>query len=115
MVTVTLSMAAFDRGGGASAAPVELRAHPGEDLGAEKLDRAQERGVRHAADVHLQDLPGVAEQVVQVEEALGDLFGSAGEDHAAGLEFGGSCCRARSAAGTADLGHALAHHAELEV
>src|SRR3954453_18906384 len=115
MVTVTLSMAAFDRGEGASASPVELRAPPGEDLGAEKLDRVQERGVRHAADVHLQYLTAVAEQLVQGEDALGNLFRSAGEHHAARLGVVGAGGRRRAAPGTADLSHALAHHAELAV
>ena len=59
----------------------------GSDLGAEELDALEEVGVRHAADVHLQDLAVVAEQLVQVQDALGDLVGAAGEDHAAGLAW----------------------------
>jgi hypothetical protein len=46
---------------------VELFADLRENLGAEQLDGFEERGVRHAADVHLQDLAGVAEQRVQVK------------------------------------------------
>src|SRR4051794_37915072 len=91
---------------------VEVGAHAREDLAAEQFDRAQERGVRHAADVHLEDLSAVAEEVVKVDDALGDFFGSAGEDHAAGLKVVGAGGRWRPAAGPADLGHALAHHAQ---
>src|SRR3954454_4201845 len=40
--------------------------------------------VRHAADVHLQDLARVAEQAVQVQNPVGDLVGPAGEDHPVG-------------------------------
>src|SRR3954454_4015510 len=121
MVTVTLRMAAPERSavgngcGCTSASPVELRTHSRKHLGAEELDGAEERGVRHAADVHLEDLPAVAEQVVEVDDALGDLLGPAGEHHAAALEVAGAGRRRRAAAGTADLGHALAHHAKLEV
>jgi hypothetical protein len=44
-----------------------------EDFGAELLDALEERGVRHAADVRLQDLACVAEElVVQVEDPLGE-------------------------------------------
>jgi hypothetical protein len=49
----------------------------GEDLRAEQLDALEEGGLRHAADVHLHDLAGVAEQLVQMEDALGDLVGPA--------------------------------------
>jgi hypothetical protein len=40
--------------------------------------------VGHAADVHLEEVAPVAEVVMQVDDALGDLFRVAGEDHAAG-------------------------------
>ena len=75
-------------------AAIEAMAHvddSGGELGQhfrpEQLDGVEVSGVRHAADVHLQDLSGVAEQAVQVEDALGDLVRAAGEDHAAGLEL----------------------------
>src|SRR4051794_326859 len=63
----------------------ELLADLGEDLGAEQLDGLEEGGVGEAADVHLQDLAVVAEQLVEVEDAVGDLVRSAGEHHPAGL------------------------------
>jgi hypothetical protein len=52
--------------------------------------------MRHATDVHLEYLPGVPEQVVQVQDALGDLFRPAGEHHAAGLEVAGAGGRGRA-------------------
>jgi len=39
--------------------------------------------VRHASDVHLQNLSRVPQGFVQVDDAGGDLLGSAGEHHAA--------------------------------
>jgi hypothetical protein len=39
-------------------------------------------------DVHLQDLARVAEELVEVKDALGNLVGSAGEDRAGWLEVG---------------------------
>lgn len=56
----------------------------GEDLGAEQFDAVQEVGVEQAVDVGLEDLAVVAELLVEVEDAVGDLFGSAGEDHGPG-------------------------------
>src|SRR3954451_21347904 len=51
------------RGRRAATGPLrELLADLREHLGAEQLDGAQVRGVRHAADVHLQDLAAVAEK-----------------------------------------------------
>src|SRR5438132_12263000 len=49
---------------------VELLADLREHLGAEELDALEEVGVRHAADIHLQDLAVVAEQLVEVEDAV---------------------------------------------
>jgi hypothetical protein len=54
------------------------------DLGPEQLDRGQHVVVRHTTNVHLQDLPTMAEVLVQVDDALGDLPCFAGEDHPAG-------------------------------
>src|SRR5687768_4598084 len=51
--------------------------------GAEQLDALEEGGVRHAADVHLQDLACVAEELVQVEDPVGDFVQPADEDHPA--------------------------------
>jgi hypothetical protein len=45
-------------------------------LFAKQLDAPEERLVRHAADVHLQDLPRVPELLVQVEDAGGDFLRS---------------------------------------
>ena len=39
--------------------------------------------MRHASDVHLQNLSRVPQGFVQVDDAGGDLLGSAGEHHAA--------------------------------
>src|SRR4051812_1486907 len=82
-----------------------------EDLGAEQLDPAQDVALRHAADVHLEDLARVAEQAVKMQDPLGDLPGAPDEDHAAALV--GGCafdpCRRR----TAQLGHALLEHPAL--
>ena len=55
--------------------------------------------MRQATDVHLEYLPGVPEQVVQVQDALGDLFRPAGEHHAAGLEVAGGGGRGRALPG----------------
>src|SRR3546814_18618481 len=59
----------------------DLRQH----LVAEQFDRLEERRVRHAAHVHLDDLPRMAETLVQVENAVGDLVRAAGENHSATL------------------------------
>ena len=56
---------------------MELLADLGQDLGAEQLDALEEAVLGHGADVHLQDLAGVAEQLMQVQDAVGDLVGSA--------------------------------------
>src|SRR4051812_25845099 len=56
-----------------------------EDLRAEQLDPPQDLALRHAADVHLEDLARVAEEPVQVQDPLSDLLGAADEDHAAAL------------------------------
>lgn len=53
----------------------ELLADLGKDLGAEQLDALEEGGVRHAADVHLQDLARVTEQLAEVQDPVGDLVG----------------------------------------
>jgi hypothetical protein len=37
----------------------------------------------HASDIHLQDLSRMPQEFVQVDDAVGDLIGSAGEHHAA--------------------------------
>ena len=63
---------------------VQRGPHPGGYLGAEQLDGLEHLGVRHAADVHLQEVAAVAKMVMQVDDALGDLLRVAGEDHAAG-------------------------------
>src|SRR4051795_3008619 len=63
----------------------ELLADLREHLGAQQLDGLQVGGVRQPADVHLQDLAAVAELLVQVQDAVGDLVRAAGEHHAAGL------------------------------
>ena len=91
-----------------AAALRELLADPGKDLDAEQLDALEEGGVRHAADVHLQDLAGVTEQLAQVQDPVGDLVGAAGEHHPARLVVGGSSRRrGRRAPG---LGRARAFH-----
>jgi hypothetical protein len=54
---------------------VELLADLGQDLGAEQLDALEEAGLGHAADVHLQELAGVAEQLMQVEDASATWLG----------------------------------------
>src|SRR3546814_20738467 len=59
----------------------DLRQH----LVAEQFDRLEERRVRPAAHVHLDDLPRLAETLVQVENAVGDLVRAAGEYHSATL------------------------------
>src|SRR4051794_7311480 len=68
-------------------------------VGAEQLDGLEVGGVRHAADVHLEDLAGVAEHAVEVQDPVGDLVGAAGEHHAAGLElrFPAGWCHRRAA------------------
>jgi hypothetical protein len=52
-----------------------LLADLGQDLGTEQLDALEEAGLGRATDVQLQDLAGVAEQRMQVEDAVGDLVG----------------------------------------
>ncbi|WP_369141996.1 hypothetical protein [Streptomyces sp. R44] len=42
--------------------------------------------VGHATDVHLEDLAGMAEQVVEIQDAVGRLVGAADEDRAAAAE-----------------------------
>src|SRR5215207_8141106 len=59
----------------------DLLADAGEDPGAKKLNALEEGLVRHPADVHLQDLPRVAEELAQVQDAVSDLIGPAGEHH----------------------------------
>ncbi len=65
--------------------------------------------MRHAADVHLQDLACAAEELVQVEDPLGD-FGRRRRPSRR-LEVGGAAGLGRS--GSADLGHALLEHPRL--
>ena len=84
-----------------------------EDFGAEQLDALEEGGVRHAADVHLQDLARVAQELVQVEDALGDFVRPADEDHPARLIVDGATDPERS--GAADLRHRLLEHPRLVV
>lgn len=57
---------------------VQLGAYPGGYLGAEQLDGCEHLGVRHAANVHLQEVAAVAEMLMQVDDALGDLLRVAG-------------------------------------
>src|SRR3546814_16528507 len=52
----------------------DLRQH----LVGEQFDRLEERRVRHAAHVHLDDIPRMAEKLVQVENAVGDLVRAGG-------------------------------------
>src|SRR5690349_1201670 len=80
-------------------------------FGAEQFDGLEVGGVRHAADVHLQDLAVMDEQFVQGEDAVGDLVGPSGEHHPAGLHVGGTV--GRRLPGAPDLGGAGGEHAQL--
>src|SRR4051812_42916560 len=71
----------------------ELLADLGKDLSAKQLDALEEGGMRYAPDVHLQDLPRVAEKPVQVKDAVGALVRSAGEYHSTRLEVSPSARR----------------------
>lgn len=65
----------------------QFSAHAWGDFGAQEFDAAQQVGLGHAADVHLQDLTVVTEKPVQGDDSIGDLVGAAGEDHAARLQI----------------------------
>jgi agmatine/peptidylarginine deiminase len=60
----------------------DLREH----LGAKQFDALQNGSVRHTADIHLENVSRVAEEFVQVQDALGDLVRAAREHHAAALK-----------------------------
>lgn len=53
----------------------QFSAHAWGNFDAQEFDAAQQVGLGHAADVHLQDLTVVTEKPVQGDDSIGELVG----------------------------------------
>jgi hypothetical protein len=66
-----------------------------------RFDAVEDGRSEHAADIHLQDVSAVVEQLVEVQDAVGDLVGFPREHHPAG--FAVASPRARCTDASSDL------------